>query len=95
MNQSQLLGGDATHNAQVAAGVFAGEEFPNSGPITDIVCLNAAVGIVAYELAKNPFQAKENFNDRIKSAFDVAVSSIANGSASLVAANWAASTQQA
>ena len=94
VSQSQLLGGDATHNAQVAAGVFAGEEFPNSGPITDIVCLNAAVGIVAYELAKKPFQAKENFNDRIKSAFDVAVSSIANGSASLVAANWAASTQQ-
>jgi anthranilate phosphoribosyltransferase len=95
VNQSQLLGGDATHNAQVAAGVFAGEGFPNSEQITAIVCLNAAVGIVAYELAKNPFLAEVNFSDRIQSAFHVAMSAIANGSASLVAANWAASTQQA
>jgi anthranilate phosphoribosyltransferase len=95
VNQSQLLGGDATHNAQVAAGVFAGEGFPNSEQITAIVCLNAAVGIVTYELAKNPFLAEVNFSDRIQSAFHVAMSAIANGSASLVAANWAASTQQA
>jgi len=68
VSQSQLLGGDATHNAQVAAGVFAGEEFPNSGPITDIVCLNAAVGIVAYQIGKkNPFLAKREIsNDRIR-----------------------------
>jgi Trk-type K+ transport system membrane component len=75
--------------------VFAGEVFPNSEPITAIVCLNAAVGIVSYELAKNPFLAEVNFQDRIQSAFNVAMSAIANGSASLVAANWAASTQEA
>jgi len=95
VSQSQLIGGDATHNAQVAAGVFAGEDFTNSRAITDIVCLNAAAGLVAYELAKDPLLAHVNFNDRMQSAFEVAMGSISNGSAAEVAANWTASTQQA
>jgi anthranilate phosphoribosyltransferase len=93
--QWQLLGGDATHNAQVAAGVFAGEDFANAAAITEMVCLNAAVGIVVYELAKDPLFANVNFEDRMKSAFEAAMRSITNGSAAQVAANWAASTQEA
>ncbi len=49
---SDLLGGDAAHNAAIVHEVFAGER----GAVRDIVLLNAAAGLVAFELAKDPSQ---------------------------------------
>lgn len=42
---ADLRGGDAAHNALVARAVLAGEP----GPVRDIVVLNAAAAVVAYE----------------------------------------------
>ncbi len=47
-----LVGGDAAHNAAIVHEVFAGER----GAVRDIVVLNAAAGLVAFELAKDPSQ---------------------------------------
>ena len=48
----ELVGGDAAHNAAIVHEVLAGER----GPVRDIVVLNAAAGLVAFELAKDPSQ---------------------------------------
>ena len=60
MGQNALLGGDAKHNAEVAAKLFAGQDFENSSAIREVVLLNAAAGIVAFELAKDAELANES-----------------------------------
>ncbi|MDB4018324.1 anthranilate phosphoribosyltransferase [Aquiluna sp.] len=91
--QDQLLGGDAAHNAKIAIDLFEGREFPNSAAISDIVCLNAAVGIVAYQLANDPKQQSEPLESRLKAGFVAAKAAIASGAAKLVADDWANATK--
>ncbi len=43
--RADLVGGDAAHNAAVVRGTFAGQ----SGPVRDIVTLNAAAALLAFE----------------------------------------------
>src|SRR5690606_7837680 len=50
---SDLLGGSPQHNADVLRRTLQGEQ----GPVRDIVLLNAAAGIVAFELSQDATQA--------------------------------------
>jgi anthranilate phosphoribosyltransferase len=49
-----LLGGDAQHNAEVVRRVLDGEK----GAVRDIVLLNAAAGIVSYDLFRDATQVQ-------------------------------------
>ena len=89
-----LIGGDAHHNASVASKLFAGEGFANSEPIGDVVVLNAAAGMVAYELAKDPSQASEPIEDRFKVAIAKTRQALADGKAQQKLVEWSAATQQ-
>ncbi len=89
-----LIGGDAQDNAAVASKLFAGEKFANSGPIGDVVTLNAAAGLVAYEMAKDPSQALEPIEDRLRNALSKTGQALADGSAQRKLVEWAAATQQ-
>ncbi len=89
-----LIGGDAQDNAAVASKLFAGEKFANSGPIGDVVTLNAAAGLVAYEMAKDPSQALEPIEDRLRNALSKTRHALADGSAQRKLVEWAAATQQ-
>ncbi len=89
-----LIGGDAQDNAAVASKLFAGEKFANSGPIGDVVTLNAAAGLVAYEMAKDPSQALEPIEDRLRNALSKTRQALADGSAQRKLVEWAAATQQ-
>jgi anthranilate phosphoribosyltransferase len=89
-----LIGGDAHHNASVASKLFAGEGFANSEPIGDVVVLNAAAGMVAYELAKDPSQASEIIEDRFKVAIAKTRQALADGKAQQKLVEWSAATQQ-
>jgi anthranilate phosphoribosyltransferase len=87
----QLIGGDAKHNAEVARRLFAGEDFENAEAVFDIVTLNAAGGMVAYEIAKgNQEPVSELFSKALQSAKDA----IASGAANRKLINWSAATQQ-
>jgi len=90
-SQAQLLGGDAKHNAEVASKLFAGEEFENSAAIFDVVVLNAAGGIAAYELAKG---SKNDLPALMESAIARAKSAIESGAAKHKLVQWSAVTQQ-
>ena len=92
---SQLLGGDAKQNAMVASKLFAGETFGNSEQIADVVTLNAAAGIVAYELAKDSKLANADLTERFQKALARAQASLGSGDAKAKLENWTSATQQA
>lgn len=86
----QLLGGDAQENADTARGIF-GENLSFKGDsqaIQDIVALNAAAGMSAYEL--NEITDNNDFDliSSLKKNFDLAMQSIKNGTALAKLNQW-------
>ncbi len=84
-----LLGAEPAHNAQIARRVLAGEQFP----ARDIVLLNAAAGLVAWDLAKDPELIRESIVTRLAAKLEVAREAIDSGAASAKLAEWAAATR--
>ncbi|CAI9392247.1 anthranilate phosphoribosyltransferase [Microbacterium sp. T2.11-28] len=85
---SDLLGGDAAHNAEVVRRVLAGDP----GPVRDIVLLNAAAGIVSYELFRDAAQVQLPIVERLSAAKDRAAAAIDSGSAAATLDRWVAAT---
>jgi anthranilate phosphoribosyltransferase len=91
---SDLLGGDARHNAEVATALFDGESFANMQQIRDVTLLNAAAGLVAYDLAKNPNSAATDLTDRFETALNRSEQALLSGAARELLVRWSAATQQ-
>ena len=89
----QLLGGDAKHNAEVAAALFAGDLSGNFKAIKEVVLLNSAAGIAAYELAKDPSLASKPLEERLQSGFDLAKEALESGAAHEKLVQWSHATQ--
>lgn len=92
---ADLVGGDAHFNAQVARQLFAGDQSGQLAAIREIVALNAAAGLVAYQLAKRGSELfsesglKHEFQDALTHAF----SAIDSGDAGRKLSAWMAATQ--
>jgi anthranilate phosphoribosyltransferase len=84
----QLLGGDAPHNAQIARDLFAGHTSGNLGAIRDIVILNAAGGVVAYQAAKNPEIVGSELETRFQSAVQLVTVALESGKADAKLQQW-------
>jgi len=84
-----LLGGDAAHNASVVRAVLGGEE----GPVRDIVLLNAAAGLVSFELARDPAAVQTSIIERFRSMMAVAAAAIDSGAASAKLDEWVAAAR--
>jgi anthranilate phosphoribosyltransferase len=80
----ELRGGDATANAAVVRAVLRGE----AGPARDAVLLNAAAGLVAFDV-----DAEGPLADRMAAALKRAEESIDSGAAAAVLEKWVALTQ--
>ncbi|WP_138315449.1 anthranilate phosphoribosyltransferase [Rhodoluna limnophila] len=91
-NVDSLLGGDAVQNAAVARDLFAGESSGNLGAIKDIVLLNAAGGVVAYELAKDPSRSDVSLELRFEDALQKVTTALESGAAAEKVADWVAAT---
>lgn len=87
---SELLGGDAEHNAAIARRVLAGE----TGPVRDIVLLNAAAGLVSYDLARNPAEVQVPIVERFRAKLAVAAEAIDSGAAARKLEDWVAATNR-
>ena len=87
---SELVGGDARHNASVVHSMLAGEV----GAVRDIVLLNAAAGLVSFELANDPGQAQVNILDRFRSKMAVAAEAVDSGAATAKLAEWVAASRE-
>jgi anthranilate phosphoribosyltransferase len=73
----ELRGGDAAANAETARRTLSGEE----GPIRDIVLLNAAAGLVAWELAQDAALAEQDIRARFRDQLARAAAVVDSGEA--------------
>ncbi|MBL5973461.1 MAG: anthranilate phosphoribosyltransferase [Candidatus Leucobacter sulfamidivorax] len=80
-----LVGGTPDENAAVVRRVLAGEE----GAVRDIVLLNAAAGLVAYELMADPETADRPMLERLGERMRVAAEAIDSGAAIAKLESWA------
>jgi anthranilate phosphoribosyltransferase len=92
-SQEALIGGDAQQNAQVARDLFAGKTEKNLGAVRDIVVLNAAGGVVAYQAAKNPQQSGSSLKSQFGSAIESVTKSLDDGLAANKLEQWVTATQ--
>jgi anthranilate phosphoribosyltransferase len=88
-SMEDLIGGDPEHNAAVVRGTMAGE----TGPIRDIVLLNAAAGLVAFALAKDSTQILRPINDRFREQLSIAAAAIDTGAAQSKLDEWIEATR--
>ena len=89
----QLIGGDAQANAETANRLFAGETSGNLAAVRDIVILNAAGGVVAYELAKDASRADLSLDVRFEDAILRVTRALESGAAQAKLTEWIAATQ--
>ncbi|HEV7957652.1 MAG: trpD [Microbacteriaceae bacterium] len=87
---SQLVGGDSTRNAAIARATLGGE----AGPVRDIVLLNAAAGLVAWNLAVDHAQAQVPLLERFRSSMAVAAETVDSGAALAKLDEWVAATKR-
>ncbi|RFA13345.1 anthranilate phosphoribosyltransferase [Subtercola boreus] len=86
----ELKGGDPAANAETVRRVLGGEE----GAVRDIVLLNAAAGMVAFDLARDPSEVQQSIVERFASKMVVAAESIDSGSAERKLEKWVAATNR-
>lgn len=86
----ELLGGDAKFNAQIARDLFAGNTSGNLGAVRDIVLLNAAAGVVSYELARDPSRAGVELTTRLADALQKVTEALDSGATANKLADWIA-----
>lgn len=86
---SELLGGDAAHNAAIARATLAGDE----GAVREIVLLNAAAGLVSWRLAVDHSQADVPILERFQTNLEIAATAIDSGAAIAKLDQWVAATR--
>lgn len=87
---SELLGGTPEQNAEIARAVLSGQQH---GAVRDIVLLNAAAGLVSFDLAKDPRAAERPIRDRLIEKIAVAAETIDSGKAIAQLDRFAAATR--
>lgn len=85
-----LLGGEPAENAAIARETLAGER---QGAVRDIVLLNAAAGMVAFDLAKDPELAERPVRHRLVERIETARETIDSGRAIAQLDRWVAATR--
>jgi anthranilate phosphoribosyltransferase len=92
---ADLIGGDAEFNAQVARDLFAGKTSGNLGAIKDIVMLNAAGGVVSYQMAKDSSKADVDLMVRFQDALEQVAQTLESGAAEAKLADWVTASTNA
>lgn len=91
---SDLLGGDARENAEIALQVLGGNDSGKFGAISNIVALNAAAGLTSYQLAKSLPSEKFDLQRALSSNFDESRSALGTGVALRKFEEWSAASQR-
>ncbi|QHC70160.1 anthranilate phosphoribosyltransferase [Rathayibacter sp. VKM Ac-2801] len=87
----ELRGRDAAYNASVVRSVLAGA----GGPVRDIVLLNAAAGLAAFDLARDPDLVRAPILERLRTSMDRAAEAVDSGAATAKLEEWVRETQRA
>lgn len=81
---SDLIGGTPDHNAAVLRRTLEGEK----GAVRDIVLLNAAAGIVAFELSQDATQVQRPILERLRAGYERAAAAVDDGRAIAKLDEW-------
>lgn len=98
MNPDDLVGGDATDNADIARRLLAGDQAADIAAIRQAVILNAAAGLAVYADALRDAQGHtqaagaDSFVERMNAQIPVAVEAIDSGAAQRTLDNWVATS---
>jgi anthranilate phosphoribosyltransferase len=84
-----LLGDGPDHNAALIRSVLAGDK----GPVRDIVALNAAAGLVAFDLANSPAERDRSLLERLAEKLSEAYDTIDSGAAQKKLEDWVLASQ--
>ncbi|MBN8206433.1 anthranilate phosphoribosyltransferase [Microbacterium esteraromaticum] len=87
---ADLLGGTPAHNAQVLRRTLAGEP----GAVRDIVLLNAAAGVVAYELSHDSTLTQVPIVERLRDAYARVADVVDDGRAAAKLEDWVRATNE-
>lgn len=82
----ELRGGDPEHNATIVRRVLAGE----TGPVRDIVLLNAAAGLVSWRLAQDHAEGERDIRERFREQLTAAAEAVDSGAAAAKLDAWVA-----
>ncbi len=85
-----IRGGTPAENAAIARDTFAGKP----GPVRDIVLLNAAAGMAAFDLIDHPESSNTHIAERLARGMARAAEAIDSGAAADKLAAWAVATQR-
>lgn len=85
----QLRGGTPAENAETVRRVLAGD----GGPVRDIVLLNAAAGLVAWDLYEDPEAADRPMAKRLAEGIERAARAVDSGQAAVKLEEWVAATR--
>ncbi|MBB3156363.1 anthranilate phosphoribosyltransferase [Microbacterium proteolyticum] len=86
----ELLGGSPDHNAAVVRRVLAGD----TGPVRDIVLLNAAAGLVSFRLFQDATEVQRPIVERLAEALADAAATIDDGRASAKLDDWVRTSKE-
>ena len=86
-----LRGGTPEQNADTLRRVLAGD----GGPVRDIVLLNAAAGLVAWDLYGDPSNAERPMAKRLAESIERAARAIDSGAATAKLDSWVTATREA
>lgn len=87
---ADLLGGSPEHNADILRRTLAGEK----GAVRDIVALNAAAGVVSFELSHDATQVQRPIVERLADAYARALEAVDDGRAKAKLEEWVAASQE-
>ena len=87
---SDLLGGSPERNAEILRRTLDGER----GAVRDIVLLNAAAGVVSFELSRDPAQVQRPILERLADAYARAERAVDEGRAAAKLDEWVAVTRE-
>lgn len=81
---ADLIGGTPDHNAEILRRTLDGEK----GAVRDIVLLNAAAGIVAFELSQDAAQVQRPILERLREGYERAATAVDDGRAIAKLDEW-------
>jgi len=87
---SDIIGGTPEENAETVRRVMAGEQ----GPVRDIALLNAAAGLVAFDLVRDPESVDRPILERLGDALTQVTKVVDDGTAERKLNDWVSSTQR-
>ena len=93
----QLRGGDAKYNAQIVRAILAGRTDGDLQAIRDVVALNAAAALVAYDAAIGHFTyglVTDSLTSRMSRALPIAYGALDSGAAESVLDVWVSVSQR-